>query len=100
MSTPALTAEERAQAIVERYDAISEERIDMPHSLVLFIASAIREAEVAAYERAAAATLGQIPLWLQAKAGAQAKDYWEGYRDAIDDALEDIRSLKSQKETP
>lgn len=50
-----------------------------------------RDAEDAAYERATKACSKQVPEWVQKKEG----DYWDGYRDAIDDALTDLRSLKS-----
>lgn len=51
-----MTPEERAQSIVERYDAISEERVSLQNTLVLWISQAIRDAENEAEERCYAAS--------------------------------------------
>lgn len=50
------------------------------------------EIRKAALEEAEAIVKKQAPAWVQEREGK----YWEGYRDAIDDAAEEVRAL-SQK---
>lgn len=92
--TPALTAEDRAKDICDEMDAETSARMsgDDWATLEALIASAIREAEDAALERA----WREITMTALANAEGASADFTNGLVVAADR----VRTLKSRKETP
>lgn len=84
-NTPALTADDRANKLAVEVVFSGDFRV-----ATALIASAIREAEDAAYERAAG--LADVSNT------SDPYDYGGGWSDAADEIAKAIRTLKSQKD--
>lgn len=102
--TSTITAEERAAEVVrldshhaELHHAALLSQVEVPDApgLKTLIASAIRQAEDAAYERAAAVVLHRKVLLGDQPAASWNAGYGDGYLDASDGAAMAINRLKS-----
>lgn len=94
--TPAQTAEERAQQILLEIGPLDDWNAMGHDDAVRLIASAITQAEDAAYERAARA----VDALQQPQSHFTGYTYWCTHVDALDEASAWVRSLKSEKELP